>query len=83
MAGLKNPANKHVITIFILLYIFSPAVLQNADATFDYSVQSERDTGMSDQWDNDTVLEPIRTVMLLSADKLPTIMQRMRAEYSQ
>jgi len=53
--------------------------LENAELTFDYSVKSERDTGMSDQWDGtDVELEPIRTVILLSAEKIPVIMQRMR-----
>jgi protein BCP1 len=57
---------------------------ENADATFDYSVRSERDTGISDQWDgDDVVLEPIRTVMLISASKVPAIMQRMTQLLSQ
>jgi protein BCP1 len=56
---------------------------KEAELTFEFSVKSERDTGIDGQWDMDSdELEPMRTVSVISADKLPVIMARMTELYS-
>jgi len=56
---------------------------QAADLSFQYSVKEERDTGVDGQWDHHSLeLEPTRTVSILSADRLPTILAEMSQLYA-
>lgn len=58
-------------------------VWQAAQLSFQYSVKDERDTGVDGQWDmHSTELEPMRTVSVVSADKLPDILAEMSLLYS-
>ena len=51
-----------------------------AEFSFDYSVKEERDTVVGGDWDGEEgEMEPLRTVMLISADKITVIMQKLQA----
>ena len=52
---------------------------EEAEISFEYSVKKEHDTVVGGNWDGeDGEMEPLRTVMLISADKIPSIMQKLQ-----
>lgn len=52
---------------------------QEADCRFEFSVKSESDTGLSGQWmEDDVIMTPYRRVLLLSAEKLDPLIQRIK-----
>ena len=55
--------------------------LQESILRFDYSVADERDTAMQGSWDEDEAvqLEPMRSVCIIPAAKMPTIMQTLES----
>ena len=52
---------------------------QEATLSFDFSVQSERDSALSGgQWDEDQEeLEPFRTVLVIPQDRIEKIMDKL------
>ena len=53
--------------------------LQHATVKFNYSVQDETDSCLSGRWSFDDVpMKPFRTVMLIPADSIPTIMEKLK-----
>jgi len=58
-------------------------IWQAADLSFQYSVKEERDTGVDGQWDqHSSELEPTRTISIVSANRLPTILAEMSQLYA-
>ena len=57
-------------------------ILQASEFSFTYSVQSERDTIVDGKWDEDLEdqMEALRTVIVISADKLPTVIEHIKTE---
>jgi protein BCP1 len=54
--------------------------LKDALATFDYSVKSETDSGLSGKWkENDDELTPFRKVILLDGKKFPQLVDSVNA----
>lgn len=54
-------------------------MIQEADSRFEFSVKAESDTGLSGQWmEEDVIMTPYRRVLLLSADKLEPLIQRIK-----
>lgn len=52
---------------------------QASSVAFSYSVAAERDTGVSGDWDDeDTEMEPLRTVLFLPASALQPLMDTLR-----
>ena len=46
--------------------------------TFSYSVKTERDVAVEGDWDFDsTEFEPMRTVIVISSDYVPSVMSKM------
>jgi hypothetical protein len=57
-------------------------VFKEAELTFHYSVKDERDVAVDGAWDlNSDELEPMRTVIVLSADYVPSIMAKIEELY--
>lgn len=53
--------------------------LQQATIKFHYSVQDEADSCLSGRWSFDDVpMKPFRTVMLIPADRMPAIMDKLK-----
>lgn len=53
--------------------------LQQAAIKFHYSVQDEKDSCLSGRWSFDDVpMKPFRTVMLIPADRMPVIMDKLK-----
>lgn len=46
---------------------------------FRYSVAHERDSGV-EKWSSDDGMEPFRTVIVFPADKLPTVVEKLKQE---
>ena len=60
----------------MILKLFYP---QECSLEFSYSVASERDTGVDGEWDeDDTEMDPQRTLLLIPASKMPTIMTKLK-----
>ncbi|XP_046888884.1 protein BCCIP homolog [Hypomesus transpacificus] len=52
---------------------------EQATIKFNYSVQEETDSCLTGRWSfNDVPMKPYRTVMLIPADKMPTIMEKLK-----
>jgi len=51
--------------------------IQAAEVSFQYSVADQRD-GIVEKWGADTDMEPLRTVILLPADRLPSVIDKIR-----
>lgn len=69
--------NFHLAQIKLVLTII--VVIQEADCRFEFSVKAESDTGLSGQWmEDDVTMTPYRRVLLLSADKLEPVIQRIK-----
>ncbi|CAL8282485.1 unnamed protein product [Merluccius merluccius] len=52
---------------------------EQATVKFNYSVQEEADSCLSGRWSFDDVpMKPLRTVMLIPADSIPTIMEKLK-----
>lgn len=52
---------------------------QQAIIKFHYSVQEEADSCLSGRWSFDDVpMKPFRTVMLIPADRMPVIMDKLK-----
>ena len=52
---------------------------EEAEISFEYSVKQEHDTVVGGDWDGEEgEMEPLRTVMLIPADKIPSIMQKLQ-----
>ncbi|CAL8380017.1 protein BCCIP homolog [Gadus morhua] len=52
---------------------------EHATVKFNYSVQDETDSCLSGRWSFDDVpMKPFRTVMLIPADSIPTIMEKLK-----
>ncbi|CAJ0928853.1 unnamed protein product [Ranitomeya imitator] len=52
---------------------------ENATLKFNYSVQGECDTQLSGRWSfNDVPMKPLRTVMLVPADRMDSIMEKFK-----
>ncbi|CAH1783416.1 unnamed protein product, partial [Owenia fusiformis] len=58
--------------------------VEEADLKFEYSVEHEHDSVVDGKWDDeDNEMKPYRTVILLKADKLNTVVTKTRDEFSQ
>lgn len=56
--------------------------IQEAELHFEYSVKSERDLAVDGMWDLESgELEPTRTVVVISADYVPSVMAKMEEMY--
>ena len=58
---------------------FSVNLLQVGELCFSYSVAHERDSGV-EKWSSEDDMEPYRTVIIFPADKLPTVVDRIKQE---
>lgn len=50
-----------------------------AEMGFSYSVANERDSGV-EKWSSEDGMEPFRTVLVIAADKLPGVIEKMKQE---
>ena len=57
-------------------YLF---LLQVAELSFSYSVAHERDSGV-EKWSSEDDMEPFRTVIVLPADKLQVVIDKIKQE---
>ncbi len=56
---------------------------EQAELSFEYSVKAERDTMVGGEWDDEeNEMEPLRTVMLIPAQKIPAIMEKLQQNLS-
>lgn len=73
---LFNQGMHSLISTFNILSFF---YFQQAIIKFHYSVQEEADTCLSGRWSFDDVpMKPYRTVMLIPADRMPAIMDKLK-----
>lgn len=57
---------------------------ESCDASFEYSVQSETDSGLSGNWtESDKTLTPYRKLVLFGAPQLPAIIESIKAATSE
>lgn len=71
------------MTSFVFLQYLNVATLssssQQAVIKFHYSVQEEADSCLSGRWSyDDAPMKPYRTVMLIPADRMPVVMDKLK-----
>ena len=78
-------------SIFVFHYsiYFSQSVsqsipsFQESEVQFSFSVADQRDKGVMGEWDeDDTEMDPQRTVLIVPADKIPTVMGSLQQALS-
>lgn len=82
----RRDAKKNKATDGELIYsnVEEEILCENCDASFEYSVQSETDSGLSGNWtESDKTLTPYRKLVLFGAPQLPAIIESIKAATSE
>lgn len=75
------------MTSFVFLQYLNVAALSSSSSSssqqaiikFHYSVQEEADSCLSGRWSyDDAPMKPYRTVMLIPADRMPVVMDKLK-----
>ena len=67
-----------LLFVTFIVCLFVVLLMQDAEFSFHYSVKDEHDLAVDGTWDFDSdEFEPTRTVIILSADYVPSVMSKM------